>query len=54
MGGSMPPLGVTEPVGGGNEGLWENLRLFRICGSRDRTDTMTVPPCEITVQPGRI
>ena len=24
----MPPLGVTEPFNGGDEGLWENLHLL--------------------------
>ena len=44
----MPPLGVTEPIGRGNEILWENLNLFRIYGSPDGTDLVTILPREIT------
>ena len=48
--GGMPPLGPTEPFGGGNEGLWENF-LFRIYGSPDRAKIVTVSPGDITAQP---
>ena len=42
------PLGITEPFGGGNEGLWENLHLFRVYGSPDGTDIMAISPREMT------
>ena len=43
----MPPLGVMESSGGGDEGLWENLHLFRIYDSPDGTDSVTFhdAPC---------
>ena len=47
-----PPFGVKEPFGGGSEGLLENLHLFRIYGSADGTDIVTVSPGEITAQLG--
>ena len=43
-----PPLRVTEPFCGGNEGLWENYHLFRIYGSPDGTVIVTVLPDGIT------
>ena len=50
----MPPLGVTEPSGGGYQGLWENLNLFRIYGSLDGADIVTVSLGEITAQADRV
>ena len=44
----MPSLWVAEPFGGGNEGLCENLHLFRIYGSPDGTNIMTLSRGEIT------
>ena len=44
----MPPLGVAGHLGGGNEGLWENLHLLRIYDFPDMTDIVIVPPGEIT------
>ena len=44
----MPPLEVTEPFCGSYEGLWENNHLFRIYGSPDGTDIVTVSPDGIT------
>ena len=44
----MSRLGVMEPSGGGNKGIWENLHLFRIYDSRpDGTDIVTFhdAPC---------
>ena len=41
-------LGETESFGGGNEDLSENLHLFRIYGSPDGTDIVTVLPGDIT------
>ena len=52
-GGACPLWGATEPFGGGNEGLLENLHLFRIYGSPDGTNIVTVLPGDITAQPGR-
>ena len=55
------PLGVTELFGRGNEGLWENVystlgkpTFFRIYGSPDGTDIMTVSPGEIAAQSGSV
>ena len=47
-------LGETEPFGGVNEGLYENLSLFRIYGSSNGADFVSVSPGEITTQPGHI
>ena len=44
----MPLLGIMEPFGGINEGLWESLDPFRNYGSHDRTDIVTVSSGEIT------
>ena len=38
----------------GNEDLLENLHLFKINGSPDGTDIVTVSPGEIAAQPGRV
>ena len=47
----MPPLEVAEPFGGSNEGLLENLHLFRIDSSSDGTG-IVISPGESTAQPG--
>ena len=38
----MPLIGVADPLGGGDESLWENLHLFSIYGSPHGTDIVTV------------
>ena len=48
------PFGGNGPSGGGNEGLWRNLHFFRIYGSPDRTDIVTVSAGEITAQADRV
>ena len=50
----MSALGVTEPFGEGNEGLYEELHLFRTYYSPEATDVVTVSPGEITAQPGHV
>ena len=49
----MPLFGASEPFGGGNEGLWENLHFLRMYGSPDGTD-ITDSLGEVTAQPGRV
>ena len=41
-------LGETESFGGANEDLSENLHLFRVYGSPNGTDIVTVLPGDIT------
>ena len=38
----------------GDEGLWENLHLFRTDGSADGTCIVAVSPGDVTAYPGRV
>ena len=52
--GAACPFHGNGAFGSGNGGLWKKLQLFRIYGSPDATDIVTVSPREITAQAGRV